>query len=168
MADRFNALRESHTQLSRRQASSTENARLYSLARVAWELGHRQRALDALNAICSKLDSGTHTPDGAPFLAVSHRFDNIEPGDAFAQWCVASVLDQRERLAAYSSYFQDEGVLGALEMLGQLPFQCAEMERRRQLVRIRFGLQAAPEPTPLLTQHSDDNLNPEFWASAGI
>ena len=168
MADRFNALRESHTQLSRRQASSTENARLYSLARVAWELGHRERALDALNAICSKLDSGTHTPDGAPFLAVSHRFDNIEPGDAFAQWCVASVLDQRERLAAYSSYFQDEGVLGALEMLGQLPFQCAEMERRRQLVRIRFGLQAAPEPTPLLTQHSDDNLNPEFWASAGI
>jgi len=167
MVDRFNALRESHSQLSRPQASSTENARLYSLARVAWELGYRAKALDALNAICAKLESGAHTPDGAPFLAVSNRFDNIEPGDAFAQWCLASVLDQRERLAAYSSYFRDERVLGSLEMLGQLPFQCAEMERRRQLVRIRLGLQAAPEPTPLLVQHSDDNLNPEFWGLKG-
>jgi hypothetical protein len=145
MAARFNALREAHSQLSRRQASSTENARLYSLARVAWELGHRERALDALNAICSKLDSG----------------------DVLAEWCVASVLDQRARLAAYSSYFQDEGVLGSLEMLRQLPFQCADMERRRQLVRMRLGRQAAPEPTPLLAQRTEDNLNPGFWASAG-
>ncbi|MEE9570057.1 MAG: hypothetical protein V3W02_00005, partial [Gammaproteobacteria bacterium] len=161
------ALRESYSQLSRRQASSSENARLYSLARVAWELGYRVQAVDALNAICAKLDSGAHTPDGVPFLAVSDRFDNIEPGDAFAQWCLASVLDQRERLAAYSSYFRDERVLGSLEMLGQLPFQCAEMERRRQLVRMRLGQQAAPEPTPLLAQHSDDNLNPGYWTSAG-
>ena len=167
MADRFKALRESHSRLSRRQASSTENARLYSLARVAWELGKRESALDALNAICAKADSETHTPGGVPFLAVSDRFDNIEPGDAFAQWCLASVLDQRERLAAYSSYFRNQQALEALELLGKLPFQCVEMERRRQLVRIRFGLQAGPEPTPLLAQHSDDNLNPEFWNSDG-
>jgi FkbM family methyltransferase len=166
MADRFNALREAHLQLSRRQASSSENARLYSLARVAWELGLRQQALDALNAICAKLDSRTHTPDGVPFLAVSDRFDDIEPGDAFADWCLASVLEQRERLAAYSSYFQDEQVLGSLEMLKKLPFQCADMERRRQLVRMRFGQQGEPEATPLLAQHSDGNLNPGFWTSA--
>ena len=167
MADRFHALRGSHSQLLRRQASSSENARLYSLARVAWELGLRQQALDALDAICAKLDSRTHTPDGAPFLAVSDRFDDIEPGDAFAEWCLASVLEQRERLAAYSSYFRDEQVLGALEMLKKLPFQCAEMERRRQLVRIRSGRQDEPEATPLLAQHSDGNLNPGFWTSAG-
>ncbi len=167
MTDRFNALRDSHSQLSRRQGPGTENARLYSLARVAWELGKRERALDALNAICAKADSETHTPGGVPFLAVSDRFDNIEPGDAFAQWCLASVLDQRERLAAYSSYFRNQQALEALELLGKLPFQCVEMERRRQLVRIRFGLQAGPEPTPLLAQHSDDNLNPEFWNSDG-
>jgi len=163
MADRFEALREAHSQLSRCQASSAENACLYSLARVAWELGYRQQALDALNAICAKLDSRTHTPDDTPFLAVSNRFDDIDPGGAFAQWCMASVLEQRERLAAYSSYFQDEQVLGVLEMLEKLPFQCAEMERRRQLVRIRSGQQAGPEATPLLRQHSDDNLNPGFW-----
>jgi hypothetical protein len=167
MVDRFDALRKAHSQLSRRQASSTENARLYSLARVAWELGYRERALDALNAICAKVDSETHTPDGAPFLAVSDRFDNIDPGDAFAEWCLASVLEQRERLAAYSSYFQDEQVLGSLEVLKKLPFQCADMERRRQLVRIRFGQQGEPEATPLLAQHNDGNLNPGFWTSAG-
>ena len=167
MADRFHALRGSHSQLLRRQASGSENARLYSLARVAWELGLRQQALDALDAICAKLDSRTHTPDGAPFLAVSDRFDDIEPGDAFAEWCLASVLEQRERLSAYSSYFRDEQVLGALEMLKKLPFQCAEMERRRQLVRIRSGRQDEPEATPLLAQHSDGNLNPGFWTSAG-
>jgi FkbM family methyltransferase len=163
MADRFEALREAHSQLSRCQASSAENACLYSLARVAWELGYRQQALDALNAICAKLDSRTHTPDDTPFLAVSDRFDDIDPGEAFAQWCMASALEQRERLAAYSSYFQDQQVLGVLEMLEKLPFQCAEMERRRQLVRMRSGQQAEPEATPLLVQLSDDNLNPGFW-----
>ncbi|NCF27573.1 MAG: FkbM family methyltransferase [Gammaproteobacteria bacterium] len=168
MADRVAALRQAHSHLSQPQGSSSENARLYSLARVAWELGYRQQAVDALNAICAKLDSRNHTPDSAPFLAVSERFDIIEPGDAFADWCLASVLDQRERLSAFSSYFQDERVLASLEMLGHLPFQCAEMERRRQLVRIRLGQQAAPEPTPLLAQASEDNLNPGFWTSAGI
>ena len=125
-----------------------------------------QQAVEVLNAICARVDARTHTPGDAPFLAVSARFDDIEPGDAFAQWCLASVLEQRERLAAYSSYFQDERVLSVLEMLEQLPFQCAEMERRRQLMRMRFGRQTSPQPSAILARAADDNLNADFWSSA--
>ncbi len=126
----------------------------------------REQAIAALDGICAKVASNTHAPGDTPFLAVSRRFDDIAPGDVFADWCLASVLDQRQRLASFSSYFQDEQALDALEILKRLPFQCAGMERRRQLMRIRFGQQRAPEPTPLLAKQSDDNLNPEFWAGA--
>jgi protein O-GlcNAc transferase len=166
MAERFDALRAAHAQFSLPQRLGAETARLYSLARVAWELGLREQAIGALNGLCAKVASHSHAPDDTPFLAVSRRFDDIAPGDAFADWCLASVLDQRERLAAFSSYFQDEQALDSLETLRRLPFQCAEMERRRQLMRIRLGRQAAPESTPLLARQSDDNLNPEFWSAA--
>jgi len=167
VAQRVDALREARQQLSQPLASNAESARLFSLARVAWELGYRAQAVEALHAICAKVDSGKHTPGDTPFLAVSRRFDHIEPGDRFAEWCLASVLEQRERLAVFSSYFQGEQVLGSLDLLAQLPFQSAEMERRRQLVRMRLGQQSAPLPSALLAQPSDDNLNAGFWTSAG-
>jgi FkbM family methyltransferase len=170
MAERFAALRQAHERLSEQfsdtQVSDAETARLYCLARVAAELGFREQAVAALNAICVRVDAGTHTPGDAPFLAVSDRFDAIEPGDVFEQWCLASVLEQRERLAAFSSYFQDEQVLGPLDVLEQLPFQSAEMARRRQLVRMRLGQQDAPSPSAPLARAGDDNLNPGFWAPA--
>ena len=119
--------------------------------------------------ILSGADEGTRAAafkTDTPFLAVSARFDDIAPGDAFTDWCLASVLEQRQRLAAFSSYFLGEQALDSLEILRRLPFQCAGMQRRRQLMRIRFGQQRAPESTPLLAEQSDDNLNPEFWAGA--
>ncbi len=164
-AERFAALAAAGEALSRPFASTAETARLYSLARISRELGYRQQALEVLDAIGEQLVSKTQNLDGMPFLAVSQRFDSVDPGGRFADWCLASVLEQRVKLSAFSSYFQNDRVLEPLEILEKLPFQCAEMERRRQLVRMRFGKQAAPEATSILTERAADNLNPEFWTS---
>jgi FkbM family methyltransferase len=163
MSDRYRALSAARVAMSQPREGRAEMARLFSLARITWELGYRQQAVDALKAICDLRDSGVGTPGAEPFLAVSDRFDAIEPGDAFESWCIVSVIEQRERLRAYSSYFAGDRMLGTLERLAQSPFACAEMERRRQLVRIREGLQKAPEPTLLVSRRSDENLNPDLW-----
>lgn len=57
--------------------------------------------------------------------------------------------------------------LSLLERIAGRAYRLPEMERRRQLVRMRAGLQSGPEPHPILCARSDENLNPEFWCAAG-
>jgi FkbM family methyltransferase len=164
-ATRFQALSDAHAALSSSGDSSMEAARLQSLARVAWELGRRAQAVSILDALMERADARALDPGGAPFVPVSPAFDLIEPGERMHDWCLASVLDQRERLCAFSSYFNGEARLGSLERLRESPFQRAELERRLQLVQMRLGRQKGPEAVPVLQKATPDNLNLEFWTS---
>jgi hypothetical protein len=86
-----------------------------------------------------------------------------------ARWCLASAVHQLEKLRAYSSYWSEPGkTIAAVETLRDLGHLTPEMERRRQLVRLRFGLQLAPEPDPLLAAGGPGNLNPGFWTGAPV
>ncbi len=167
VADRFQALCAAHAAMCDSRESSGEVARKLTLARISWELGYRQQALDVLASMRETTDAGHRTPGAPPFLAVSDRFDGIEPGDDLESWCAASVLHQIETLAAYSSYFRSEAALASLEALEQSSFQSPEMERRRQLVRMRLGLQEGPVPGPLVSRQSAVNLNAGFWNGNG-
>lgn len=168
VAERFAALERGRSCLSRPLESGAEVARLYSLARVAWELGYRARANEALDALLARADAGDHVPVGAPFLCVSPRFDAIAPGGDLSRWCLAQLLEQRVRLGAFSSYFQDARILDTLEALSRLPHQSPEMERRRRLMLLRHGREAPPAPGPLLGERSEENLNPEFWRATSV
>ncbi|MDX1432325.1 MAG: FkbM family methyltransferase [Gammaproteobacteria bacterium] len=137
---------------------------LHSLARVAWELGRRERALAALDALVELAATERHVPTAElPFLAVSAHFDALDPEGDAPEWSLAAVLDQRERLCAFSSYLGGESRLAALERLAKSRFALPEMERRRQLVRLRAGLQSAPERSALLAERSELNLNAWYW-----
>lgn len=138
--------------------------RLQSLARVSWEIGKRGISLNVLGVLIARLDIEEVTLL-EPFLAVSERFERIEPGDSMEQWCMASALEQQEKLCAFSSYFTGKNSLHNLAMMKNLPFYGLEMERRRQLIRLRYHPQYEPEFHPVLTSPSDDNLNAAFWAS---
>ncbi len=63
-------------------------------------------------------------------------------------------------------YFGDQSSLALLEPILELPFRSPEVDRRWQLVRMAAGLQAAPQPAPLLCARSEENLNPEFWCAS--
>jgi hypothetical protein len=114
--------------------------RLQSLARVSWEIGKRGISLSVLDALIARLDE-----QGAalrePFLAVSKRFEWIDPRDSMEQWCMAAALEQREKLCAFSSYFTGKNSSHNLAMMKNLPFYGPEMERRRQLIQLRYHMQ---------------------------
>jgi hypothetical protein len=69
-------------------------------------------------------------------------------------------------MRAFSSIYSGTSSLSLLESIAKTAVRSPEMERRRQLIRIRAGMQPGPEPHPLLRQRSEDNLNPEFWCGA--
>ncbi len=141
--------------------------RLQSLARVSWEIGKRGISLNVLGALIARLDIEEMTLL-EPFLAVSERFERIEPGDSAEQWCMASALEQQEKLCAFSSYFSGTASLQNLEIMKNLPFYGPEMERRRQLIRLRYHVQHEPEPHSVLASPAENNLNSVFWVGKRI
>jgi FkbM family methyltransferase len=161
-AARYAALTQSLMELGVAAQTRPTGARLQSLARVAWETGHRTMAIQVLNRLADFLSEATPAID-EPFLAVSDRFDEIEPGGNMLAWCRAAVREQLARLQAYSSYFFGTGALKLLEALKSGEFRSAEMERRYQLVRMRHGMQDGPECSRLLKTATDENRNPGYW-----
>lgn len=165
---RYHHLRRAFTVLSKVVQSEGNLSRWQSLARVAWELGERAIALENLNRCLTRVRTDGEIVLKEPFLAVSPRFESLDLSGRMAEWCITSVLEQREKLRVFSSYFADpQTTLDVLEALEPLGFYAPEMERRRQLIRLRYRMQNDPQPHPLLATETEDNRNPAFWAGTG-
>lgn len=139
-ASRYTALKASHGQLETVCRESPNLGRLCTFARISWELGHRAKALEIMAQaidLCAKQRPATLDE---PFLPVSRRFDDIDPGNRFSDWMVASLLEQEESLQTYSSYYTGKESLHNLEALLRTGFASPQMERRRQLIQMRYGL----------------------------
>jgi FkbM family methyltransferase len=162
-AVRYHCLKQSMTLLLEVTQPGESIGRSQSLARVAWEMGERTMALDVLEDVIEQLNHPRRQALAEPFLAVTPRFDLIDPGEAMTQWCLSATLEQQERLRAFSSYFFGTLVLERLEKMKELSYYGAEMERRRQLIRMRHGMQRCPEPHPALTRAGESPRNPTFW-----
>eukprot|EP00742_Colponemidia_sp_Colp-10_P008355 GILJ01009049.1.p1 GENE.GILJ01009049.1~~GILJ01009049.1.p1 ORF type:complete len:500 (+),score=88.97 GILJ01009049.1:78-1577(+) len=140
--------------------------RFFLFVRISSELGFRGRALEGLERVAPHIQtSSCEQVFQEPILPILSRFDSLDPGSQPIAWCSAAVLEQKERLSAYSSFFNTGSPLEILESIHRFGFPCAEMERRRQLLRMLSGLQNGPEPCALLSVFAKDNLNPEFWSA---
>jgi FkbM family methyltransferase len=162
--------------------------RMFSMARIAADMGRREAALNILNNIISQFEKEPQFIPDEPFLTVSAYAENIDPGDHLANWCFAQALAQRERRQAFSSYFTGQDSLPGLQMIRQLGFEDEDMRCRYMLIQKRFGLaeQAeqreqhhAPETIISAPKNSDeeglpgtyatrtallcDELSPELW-----
>lgn len=132
-------------------------ARFCTRARIAAALGLRQTATAALARLQPLITGASLTID-EPFLAPSPAFDGLSAADP-PLWLNAAAADAYIRLSHYSSFFQSEGILRPLDFLRQAGCQTPDMERRRQLLRLRLGLQTRVEPSPLLA----GGLNAGRW-----
>jgi len=141
-------------------------ARRISCARLAAELGWRHAAVAALRRNVEPALADVLTPPAEPFLAPSARHERMRAGTDAAGWLKCALVEEFERQRAFSSFYLKANSIDLIGAIAHLPFCSAEMERRRQLVRIRHGLQKRPEPAALLREHSEDNLNPQFWSGA--
>lgn len=163
-SERYAALQSAYQRMGVLCEDSEDAYRLGTYARIAWEIGQRAQAVAAL-ARALNAANGVSQPDvsGEPFLPASQHFDNVDPAGRDHQWLIASILDQLLSLASFSGYFANPDNLDSLEFLRETGFQRPEMERRRQLFRIRAGMQPMPTPSTLLAESRPDNLNPSFW-----
>ena len=139
-------------------------ARLLTLAALAAGAGERRAAVDTLATLKGMVDAG-HTQLDEPCLPPHPRYAALPWRDHPVEWVQCAVVESFERLSAFSSVFQGPAALPSLEYLQSRSFYGAQMERRRQLLRMRSGRQPGPEPHPLLLDTAPDNLNPWFWSA---
>jgi hypothetical protein len=112
--------------------------RLLSLCRVLIELDKRESAVGLLNQICTLLNTGLRAALDEPALVLADRYAELDPGDREADWIIAMVLEQRECLRAFSTFFTGDESLQALEEIQASGFGGAGVERRIALIRERF------------------------------
>ncbi|MBI3451255.1 MAG: FkbM family methyltransferase [Rhodospirillales bacterium] len=163
---RLEHLKAARNALIEATARDRSIGRLCALARIEAEFGFRRNALDRVAEIAQILSrSGASFEE--PFLPPLRRFDKIAPGENLSNWLIAAVFELGESLASFSSIFSRGDMLDELQFIVGTPFASPSLERRRQLLRLRLGLQTRIEPAPLLAVVSDDHLNPELWSLAG-
>lgn len=117
--------------------------RLLSLCRVLVELGRREAAVNVLNQLSALFEEGKGLDVDEPFLALTDESAALRPGDRLAEWLFASVLEQREKLRAFSTFFTGQESLPVLEAVRKTGFHSAETDRRIALIRQRYQRHAA-------------------------
>lgn len=147
-AIRYAALRKALASLVDLSRATPSVPRLMSLARVYADMGLRSNALNILAQLRGMGSNLSSSCKDEPFLAVSARFDGIDPRNELGHWVLASVLDQWEMLSHFSSYFTGVVSLGNLEAIKQLGFCKPDMEKRIQLLRKRLPPKAEARASP--------------------
>lgn len=135
---------------------------IQSFIRVACEVGEREKAIGACDYLLSQQEAGLPITFDEPFLPVSFDYEMINPEEKMTDWIKASIVVQYEKTHAFSSYFSDKKSLERLESLKETGFSNCEMERRKQLIKLRFHLQQEPEAS--VFEGTDCNLNDWFWS----
>ena len=139
---------------------------LATLARIAAAVGNRATAVHALGrAIDLAMQNNVPAPH-EPFLPPTPEFDRIAPDGRGPIWLLSALADGFVRQRSFSTYFADRDALQNLEALRSTGFQRISMERARQLMRIRAGLQAGPTADPRLSHSSAEHRNSRFWGGA--
>jgi FkbM family methyltransferase len=137
--ERFGALEASFHLLRTVCERQPSGLRRASLARVARDYGARLLAVSALQQLSNDLLKHHQADMSEPFLAPGKRFDSVIPGEPMVNWVLAAVLEEYERLASFSSFYTGVSARKRLELVCNLGFASAEMERRLRLLQERFG-----------------------------
>lgn len=119
-----------------------ENAnlpRLLTYCRLLTDLGMREAAVALLNKVCELLNSGMPPVVNEPFLALADTFEMRDSGGRVADWAVAMILEQRENLRAFSTFFTGQESLPALEEVMAMGYGSEDTARRIALIKGRFG-----------------------------
>lgn len=138
--------------------------------------------LDACGGLASPAKVSAHSGCEPPSCGATDRlvasltgkaWISRENGDNyFVHWATSRrrrskdfrlMLEAFEKLRGFTSFGRDPAD-SLLEEACRTEFCSPEMNRRRQLIRMRRGSQTGPEPNPLVVKYRTDNLNPWFWS----
>jgi hypothetical protein len=161
VAQRFACLQASFQRIQEVAKSFGNFSTLQTLARIAADLGARHLAARTLDPLVQAVARGRPIDLAGPFLAPVARFERLPPDAATVHWLLSGLIEGLERQRAFSTYFNPK--LTLLEALQGKGFDCVESARRRQLVRMRAGAQAGPQPEECLDVRADTHRNVAFW-----
>jgi hypothetical protein len=164
--ERLGLLLNAHSRVAQAVAARCTLPRLLTQARLAWEVGRRAEAFGALRLAGERSQAEAGSVYREPFLPPLPRHEQIGADRSAHEWVRCALVEASERLGAFSSLFTGASSLPMVESIADSPLCAPEMERRRQLIRMRAGLQDGPQASALLTANSEDNLNPQYWCSA--
>lgn len=134
--ERFLFLQDSLQLLSELMPDLMSFARSQTLARVAWEIGMRSTAVNALSIMIKMFREKQELKLDEPFLCVCPSYDRIEIQPKLFNWCFASILEQHETLRSFSTFFADP-VMSNLETFATLGIPSDQMNNRLRLVKQR-------------------------------
>lgn len=113
--------------------------RLLSLGRILIDLGKRETTVNFLNQVGAILGSGAAATMNEPFLALNDAYAAMDIRGREASWAVAMVLEQRERLRAFSGFFTGSEAIGTWrEVLASVP-ESAYAQNALRLIEQRYG-----------------------------
>jgi hypothetical protein len=136
-----------------------------SYARLAWELGRGDAALESLTQAALRTEEEWRQALEEPFLAPSQRYDAVACEDRPDDWICCAIVEQVEKLRAFSSFFVRPTVHEVLRTIIGRRYRSPEMDRRWQLALVAEG--AAREHVAALCAGSEENLNPGYWCPSG-
>jgi len=141
--DRFFALKLAFVTINEICKKSAENLRLCTLARIARELGYREKTIKALNILVNYIHQTNKVEFGEPFILPSSRFDSIKL-DSFEKelpnFIFGLTLHTLEMNDSYSSFYTGKNSLGRLDAIKGIGIIDDEIDRRINLIRKRFNL----------------------------
>jgi FkbM family methyltransferase len=142
---------------------------LQTYARILIEMGERENCLFVLDEIIRFMSLQKISTLDKPFLCVSTEFEEIKQNKNYHNWCLASVIEQKEKLRSFSSYFTNGSTLQDVEKIKQLGFVIHEMERRSLLIKMHFYQNDTDLiPDDSLLENNKKNLNPELWGDEKV
>lgn len=111
--------------------------RLLSFCRILLELGKREAVVNVLNQTCGLMHKGMTVNADEPFLTLTEADQQVDPGEKAADWMAAKILERREGLRAFSTFFTKEESLQVYEEIRGLGFAGGDVEKRLELIRAR-------------------------------
>lgn len=94
--DRFQALYWSYLLIEDIVREAATFSRLMTLARITSDLGYWGRTSDVIERLLRMLDASEDVSVNEPFLAISERFERLDPKLAIGDWCLASFIEARQ------------------------------------------------------------------------
>lgn len=146
---RFALLTAALSKVSEAVHSNATPARLQTLARICSELGLRQHAVEALDALVQHFLADIQVQLDEPFLAVSAAAAATDSHTSPGQWCLMTVLEARETLRHFSSFFYSPEEIAFLDEIERAGLSTPPLAKRRTLLQRRAPLTRAPAPAPL-------------------
>ncbi|HYD79827.1 MAG TPA: protein arginine N-methyltransferase [Paucimonas sp.] len=137
-AERVICLQTAAGVMSELLKESANLPRLLTFGRLLTDLGRREAAVGLLNKTCELLNAGLPSAANEPFLPLADAFAMQNPGGGMGDWMVAMILEQRENLRAFSTYFTGQESLPVLEEILAMGAGTEECARRAALVKARF------------------------------